>query len=35
MRDNRTKRAMRSGGLALGVSLTVPDPFVSEVVGAA
>ena len=35
MRDNRTKRIMLSGGLALGVSLTVPDPFVTEVVGAA
>ncbi len=35
MRDNRTKRIMSSGGLALGVSLTVADPFVAEVVGAA
>ncbi len=35
MRDNRTKRIMRSGGLALGVSLTIPDPFVTEVVGGA
>jgi 2-keto-3-deoxy-L-rhamnonate aldolase RhmA len=35
MRDNRTKQAMLGGGLALGVSLTVPDPFVSEIVGAA
>jgi len=35
MRDNRTKRLMLSGGLALGVSVTVPDPFVTEVVGAA
>lgn len=35
MRDNRTKRIMLSGGLALGVSVTVPDPFVTEVVGAA
>src|ERR1700755_2015149 len=35
MRDNRTKRIMLSGGLALGVSLTVPDPFVTEVVGGA
>src|SRR6202044_385051 len=32
---NRTKRIMSSGGLALGVSLTVADPFVAEVVGAA
>ena len=35
MRDNRTKRIMRSGGLALGVSVTVPDPFITEVVGGA
>ena len=35
MRDNRTKRIMSSGGLALGVSLTIADPFVAEVVGAA
>src|SRR5882724_9259254 len=35
MRDNRTKSIMRSGGLALGVSVTVPDPFVTEVVGGA
>ena len=35
MRDNKTKRIMRSGGLALGVSATVPDPFVAEVVGGA
>jgi len=35
MRDNRTKRIMYSGGLALGVSVTVPDPFVTEVVGGA
>lgn len=33
MRDNRTKRIMASGGLALGVSLTIADPFVAEVVG--
>src|SRR3984957_4862116 len=33
MRDNTTKRTMLSGGLALGVSLTVADPFVAEVVG--
>jgi 2-keto-3-deoxy-L-rhamnonate aldolase RhmA len=33
MRDNRTKRIMRSGGLALGVSATIPDPFVTEVLG--
>ena len=35
MRDNRTKRIMLSGGLALGVSLTIPDPFVTEVAGGA
>jgi 2-keto-3-deoxy-L-rhamnonate aldolase RhmA len=35
MRDNRTKRIMSSGGLALGVSLTIADPFVAEVVGGA
>lgn len=35
MRDNRTKRIMRSGGLALGVSMTVADPFVAEVMGGA
>lgn len=35
MRDNRTKAIMASGGLALGVSLTIPDPFVAEVVGGA
>jgi 2-keto-3-deoxy-L-rhamnonate aldolase RhmA len=35
MRDNRTKSIMLSGGLALGVSLTIPDPFVTEVVGGA
>src|SRR3984957_3034844 len=33
MRDNTTKRTMLSGGLALGVSLTVADPFVAGVVG--
>jgi 2-keto-3-deoxy-L-rhamnonate aldolase RhmA len=35
VRDNKTKRIMLSGGLALGVSLTVTDPFVAEVVGGA
>jgi 2-keto-3-deoxy-L-rhamnonate aldolase RhmA len=35
MRDNRTKRIMRSGGLALGLSATIPDPFVTEVLGGA
>src|SRR6266705_2530811 len=35
MRDNRTKQIMRAGGLALGVSITIADPFVAEVIGAA
>ena len=35
MRDNRTKRIMLAGGLALGVSLTIADPFVAEVIGGA
>src|ERR1700677_5184379 len=35
MRDNAAKRIMRSGGLALGVSATIPDPFVTEVLGGA
>src|ERR1700677_1025196 len=35
VRDNRTKRIMLAGGLALGVSITIPDPFVAEVIGAA
>jgi len=35
MRANRTKSIMASGGLALGLSLTIPDPFVAEVVGGA
>ena len=35
MRDNRTKRLIGSGGRALGLSMTITDPFVSEVVGAA
>ncbi len=35
MRDNRTKGIMRSGGLALGVSITIADPFVAEVIGSA
>src|SRR5271154_631803 len=26
---------MRAGGLALGVSITIPDPFVAEVIGGA
>lgn len=35
MRDNKTRRLMASGGLALGVSLTIADPFVAEVIGGA
>src|ERR1700756_3029496 len=35
MRDNRTKRIMLAGGLAFGVSITIADPFVAEVIGAA
>jgi 2-keto-3-deoxy-L-rhamnonate aldolase RhmA len=35
MRDNRIKGIMASGGLALGVSLTIADPFVAEVIGGA
>ena len=35
MRDNRTKKIMLAGGLALGVSLTIADPFVAEVIGGA
>ena len=35
MRDNRFKRIMGSDGLALGVSLTIADPFVAEVIGGA
>jgi 2-keto-3-deoxy-L-rhamnonate aldolase RhmA len=35
MRDNRTKQIIRAGGLALGVSMTIADPFVAEVIGAA
>ncbi len=34
MRDNRTKRLMAAGRPALGVSLTIADPFVAEMVGA-
>jgi 2-keto-3-deoxy-L-rhamnonate aldolase RhmA len=34
MRDNRTKRLMAAGRPALGVSLTIADPFVAEIVGA-
>ena len=35
MRDNRTKARMASGQPALGISLTIPDAFVAEMVGAA
>src|SRR5246127_1130298 len=35
MRDNRTKGIMRAGGLALGVSITIADPFRAEVLGGA
>src|SRR5258706_532403 len=34
-RDNRTKARMASGQPALGISLTIPDAFVAEMVGAA
>ena len=33
MRDNRMKGIMLAGGLALGVSITIADPFVAEVIG--
>jgi len=35
MRDNHTKRLLQAGAPALGVSLTIAEPFVAEVVGAA
>ncbi|MFD8818658.1 HpcH/HpaI aldolase/citrate lyase family protein, partial [Streptomyces sp. NPDC059627] len=35
MRDNRTKQKMAAGRPALGVSMTIPDVFVAEAVGAA
>jgi 2-keto-3-deoxy-L-rhamnonate aldolase RhmA len=35
MRDNRTKGIMLAGGLALGVSVTIADPFVAEAIGGA
>jgi 2-keto-3-deoxy-L-rhamnonate aldolase RhmA len=35
VRDNRTKRILLAGGLALGVSITIADPFVAEVIGGA
>ena len=34
MRNNTTKQVMRSGGVALGVSVTVADAFVVEMLGA-
>lgn len=34
MRDNRTKMRMSSSRPALGVSLTIPDAFVTEAIGA-
>jgi 2-keto-3-deoxy-L-rhamnonate aldolase RhmA len=35
VRENRTKALMAAGQPALGVSLTIPDAFVAEMVGAA
>src|SRR5580693_9462414 len=35
MRENRTKARMAAGQPALGISLTIPDAFVAELVGAA
>src|ERR1700756_5776166 len=35
MRDNRTKRIMLAGGVAFGGCITIADPFVAEVIGAA
>src|SRR5260370_19003274 len=35
MRDSRPKQVLGAGGLALGVSITIADPFVAEVIGAA
>jgi 2-keto-3-deoxy-L-rhamnonate aldolase RhmA len=35
MRDNRTKRLIAANSPALGLSMTITDPFVAEVVGAA
>jgi 2-keto-3-deoxy-L-rhamnonate aldolase RhmA len=35
VRDNSTKRIMLAGETALGVSLTIADPFVAEVIGGA
>jgi 2-keto-3-deoxy-L-rhamnonate aldolase RhmA len=35
VRENRTKARMSAGQAALGISLTIPDAFVAEMVGAA
>jgi 2-keto-3-deoxy-L-rhamnonate aldolase RhmA len=35
MRDNKVKSAIRSGGTAFGVALTVTDPLVAEMIGGA
>ena len=35
MRENLTKARMAAGTPALGISLTIPDPFVAEMVGSA
>jgi 2-keto-3-deoxy-L-rhamnonate aldolase RhmA len=35
VRENLTKARMAAGKPALGISLTIPDPFVAEMVGAA
>lgn len=35
MRDNSMKRIIQSGRLAIGSAVTIPDPFVAEVMGSA
>jgi 2-keto-3-deoxy-L-rhamnonate aldolase RhmA len=35
MRDNRLKRIIQSGRPAIGSAVTIPDPFVAEVMGSA
>jgi hypothetical protein len=35
VRQNRTKRLLRANDAALGLSLTIAEPFVAEVVGPA
>src|SRR5258707_6100009 len=35
VRENRAKAQMRAGDIALGVSLTLTDPIVAEIIGAA